>query len=43
MLGAELDALLHFSDETAGVWNTVRELGFKQAVADFRSSPGQSP
>jgi len=39
MLGAELDALLHFSDETARVWNTVRELGFKQAVADFRSSP----
>lgn len=43
MLGAELDALLHFSDETAGVWKTIREFGFKQAIADFRSGTRRTP
>ena len=40
MLGAEADALLHFSNETAAVWNSVRESGFKKAAAEFRAGTG---
>jgi enoyl-CoA hydratase len=43
MLGAEIDALMHFSNETAEVWQSIRELGFKQAAAEFRSGQGQAP
>jgi enoyl-CoA hydratase len=43
LLGAEMDALLHFSDDVAAVWKTVHDVGIKQATSDFRGgSPGLS-
>lgn len=43
MLGAEMDALLHFSDDVAAVWNNVHDVGIKQAIAEFRGGPRSLP
>jgi len=39
MLGAELDSSLHFTDESAAIWTSVRDNGLKRTASELRAEP----